>query len=236
MALDELLTQSDGASMDPNGLSNVSGSTDCRAPTSSRFRDTVPHQSTEPASPVRGDPVVGHVTAKLEELLPDGYRRDSWLMPTEKLLTDVVKLAVKFGNATMGNLQLFDRETGVLRIRAQRGFASPFLTFFEAVRINSHTSCGAAFGKRACIAVENVKESLVFADRDTLAALLNAGVHACLSAPLVRGDQIIGALSVHYDTTHRFLRSETDLIRALGEAVPHLFHPLLANTKFDGTI
>src|SRR3546814_8882812 len=77
----------------------------------------------------------------------------------------------------MGNIQLLDRETGVLKIAASRGFDAPFLTFFETVHEND-AACGTALKRGERIVVEDVEASPIVLGTPALAVLLAAGVRA----------------------------------------------------------
>src|SRR5262245_1801728 len=56
----------------------------------------------------------------------------------DRCLEQIVAAAISLVGADKGNLQLFDRDTGTLAIRAQQGFEEPFLTFFA--KVSDHTS------------------------------------------------------------------------------------------------
>src|SRR3546814_12408895 len=98
----------------------------------------------------------------------------------------------------MGNIQLLDRETGVLKIAASRGFDAPFLTFFETVHEND-AACGTALKRGERIVVEDVEASAIFLGTPALDVLLAAGVRAVQSTPLFsRSGRLWGVLSTHW--------------------------------------
>lgn len=99
--------------------------------------------------------------------------------------------------ADMGNIQLYDRTDGALRIRAQRGFEKPFLEFFAEVR-GREAACGTALATGARVIVPDVAVSPLFT-QDARAAVLDAGARAVQSAVLVsRTRRRLGVVSVHY--------------------------------------
>jgi signal transduction histidine kinase/CheY-like chemotaxis protein len=114
------------------------------------------------------------------------------------LLLDIVDAAIAITSADMGNIQLLDRGSGALRIVANRGFAKPFLHYFRAVHDNG-TACGTAMQNGGRVVVEDVTTSPMFADSPALGVLLEAGVRAVQSTPLIgRSGQLVGMLSTHY--------------------------------------
>ena len=70
--------------------------------------------------------------------------------------------------ADMGTLQRFDDDEDCLRIVASRGFPDHVLKYFEIVRRDSHTSCGAALKRRMRVVVDDVSTSYLCASRASL--------------------------------------------------------------------
>ena len=58
-------------------------------------------------------------------------------------------------------MQLFDTSTGALYIVAQRGFAAPFLEFFNGV-FDGVDSCGTAMQHGERVIIEDVTQSAMF--------------------------------------------------------------------------
>lgn len=118
-------------------------------------------------------------------------------------LNDILEAAIALSGANKGNIQLFDPNSGALRIAAQRGFEETFLEFFSDVRDASST-CGAAMQSKELVIVEDVTQSEIFAGKPTLSALLEAGVRAVISAPLISStDHLLGMISTHFTVPHR---------------------------------
>jgi chemotaxis methyl-accepting protein methylase/signal transduction histidine kinase len=124
------------------------------------------------------------------------------------LLDNIIHTALEVTGADMGNIQVRD-ETGSLRVVAQSGFKPPFLDFFRRVRAETDSACGTALASRQRVFVRDVEQSPVFRDSPSRSVLVEAGVRAVQSTPLVgRMGEVIGMLSTHYRTSVPF--GETD--------------------------
>jgi PAS domain S-box-containing protein len=118
-------------------------------------------------------------------------------------LVDIVDAAIALTDADMGIIQLLDDTAGTLCIVASRGFERPFLEFFDSVQ-DKDAACGAAMHRGERVVVEDVTESLIFADTEALNVLLEAGVCALQSTPLAgRSGRLVGMLSTHYRAPRR---------------------------------
>ncbi len=118
------------------------------------------------------------------------------------LLGEVLDAAIAITAATMGNVQLLS-PSGDLHIAAHRGFDSPFLEFFRVVRGND-TACGLSMIQGKRVIVNDVLSSPIFADTDGLKVILDAGVRAVQSTPLIsRSGTVIGMFSTHYHRPHQ---------------------------------
>src|ERR1041385_2132894 len=129
-----------------------------------------------------------------------------------KCLADIVETAITITGADKGNVQLLDSASGVLTIAAQRGFDEPFLKFFADVR-NDASACGAAMQSRDRVIVEDVTQSQIFAGQASLNVLLDAGVRAVQSTPLLSSaGNLLGMISTHFRIPHRPSERELRLI------------------------
>jgi hypothetical protein len=133
----------------------------------------------------------------------------------QSMLSAVVDAAIRITGADMGNIQLFDPASAALRIEAQRGFSQPFLEFFDCVH-DGHAVCGTAFKTRAQIILEDVAGSPIFLGTPALKVVLDAGVRAVLSTPLVGSTgSILGILSTHRRRPWRPRRRDLHLLNLL---------------------
>jgi GAF domain-containing protein len=132
-------------------------------------------------------------------------------------LKAIVDAAIALTAADKGNIQLIDPPSRALVIAVQRGFDPPFLKFFERVSDGS-SACGAAMERGKHVLVEDVQQSAVFAGKPSLEVMLQAGVRAVLSVPLVssRGT-VFGMISTHFKKPHRCDERELRLVDLLAK-------------------
>jgi GAF domain-containing protein len=116
----------------------------------------------------------------------------------DQLLATILDALLLATEAPMGNLQLFDPATQVLRIRVQRGFSPAFLKFFDQVHEGS-CACGCAFAKGQPEVVDDVASSPLFSAA-ARQAILDDHARAVQSLALVTPARKFGVVSVHYPT------------------------------------
>ncbi len=122
----------------------------------------------------------------------------------EQCVQQCLETAIAIMNADKGNVQLVDDATGALRIAAQVGFEQPFLDFFASVRTNDPSACAAAMSGVGRTMVEDITRSEIFAGQPSLRVLLEAGVRAVQSTPLVSSTgKVLGMVSTHFRDPHR---------------------------------
>lgn len=114
-------------------------------------------------------------------------------------LDDALDVAIAVSGADKGHIQILDETTGVLSIAAQRGFDGSFLEFFRRVDVNDVSACAAALASATPVTVQDVLTSDVFADQLSLNVMLDAGIRAVHSRPLISTDgHVLGMVSVHF--------------------------------------
>ena len=119
-------------------------------------------------------------------------------------LNAILDGAIEITGAVKGNVQLFDEESGTLYIAVQREFEKPFLKFFATVRAAEAATCGAALKSAKRVVVEDVTRSHIFAGQASLDILLQAGVRAIQSTPMIStAGKTVGMISTHFDRAHR---------------------------------
>jgi PAS domain S-box-containing protein len=134
---------------------------------------------------------------------------------SQSLLLEILDAAIAVTAADMGNIQLFDRASGTLRIAASRGFDCPFLDVFREVHTGQFAS-GVAMQRGERIIIDDVTTSLVFVDTPALDVMLAAGARAVQSSPLVaRCGDFVGMLSTHYRAPHRPSEAELSALDLL---------------------
>jgi PAS domain S-box-containing protein len=118
-------------------------------------------------------------------------------------LQEVVEAAIAISGADKGDIQLSDEKSGKLRIEAQRGFGRQFLDYWNAVNEGAG-DCRAALQRGERAIVEDVTQSPIFAGAPDLEVLLQAGVRAIQSTPVLsRAGKLLAVLSTHYATPRR---------------------------------
>jgi GAF domain-containing protein len=116
----------------------------------------------------------------------------------EKALEQALDAALLVASADYANIQLVHPSGRGLVLTAQRGFSQPFLDFFEFVD-DGQTACGLALKEHRPVIVQDIIGSPIFVQTPGLEILLNAGVRAVESTPLIgRTGQLLGMLSVHF--------------------------------------
>jgi transcriptional regulator with GAF, ATPase, and Fis domain len=114
------------------------------------------------------------------------------------LFIDIVDAAMAITEADKGNIQLLDQATQTLKVVGQRGFAPPFLDFFQHIH-HGEATCGTALQRGKRVIIEDVTESPVFVGKPSLAVMLESNVRAVQSTPLVgRSGRVVGILSTMY--------------------------------------
>jgi PAS domain S-box-containing protein len=122
----------------------------------------------------------------------------------DKCLDAVVAAAIAIAGAQKGAVQLLDSGTNALTVAAQRGFDEPFLNFFARVRTDSRASAAASLRTGKRVVVEDVTTSEIFAGQPSLQVLLDAGVRAVQSTPMIGTDgNVLGVITTHFATPTR---------------------------------
>jgi len=140
------------------------------------------------------------VQAQVEELCEDKEFRRRY---RDGMLCRILRAAIVATHAGMGNIQIFDPQSGDLQILVHEGFHSPFLYHFRSVKPGD-AACGQALKSRDRVVVEDVTDSAVFAGDPSMEILLDAGVRAVQSTPLIGSQgQSLGVFSTHYPAPRR---------------------------------
>jgi two-component sensor histidine kinase len=148
----------------------------------------------------------------LRELGVRSVRKD---ISIKQCLHDFVDAAITIANADKGNLQVFNPGLGALVIAAQCRFEPPFLEFFDRVSRDA-SACAAAMAAAERVIVDDVMTSEIFVGQPAQRVLLEAGVRAVTSTPLMSGDgDVLGMISVHFRQPHRPSERELGLIDLL---------------------
>ncbi|PYT98525.1 MAG: hypothetical protein DMG38_15420 [Acidobacteria bacterium] len=132
---------------------------------------------------------------QIEELAKHGPFRPRF---TSTLLSGILDAVIEGTGADMGNIQLFHPKTGQLLIYVDRGFDEPFLRFFTSVHAGQ-APCSTALKRGRRVIVLDVANSPLFSGTRLTEVMLDAGVRAVQSTPLIgKSGHIWGMLSTHY--------------------------------------
>lgn len=143
------------------------------------------------------------------------------------LLRDALLLALRLTDAPMGNAQLYDPSSGVLRIVAQRGFGWPFLNYFETVQ-DRESACGIAALDQLGVFVEEVRCSPVFLGTPALDVLEDAEVGAVASLPIAAPDgTLVGVVSLHHRRPVTWSDEQRRTLESLARATGATWYALL---------
>jgi len=119
-----------------------------------------------------------------------------------KMLEEVLDATIAVQRADYGNIQLWEPETGVLKIVAQHGFSSAFLEHFASVDINEPSACGRALRAGERVIIEDVQEDPDYLPHRAIAA--QEGYRAVQSSPILgREGVMMGMFSTHFREPHR---------------------------------
>jgi GAF domain-containing protein len=142
--------------------------------------------------------------------------------PRDSVLEHALDAALSVTSADCANIQVVPPNGRGLVLVAQRGFSQPFLDFFEYVN-DARSACGLALKEHRSIAVADVVCSPVFVQTPALPVLLDAGIRAVTSTPLVsRQNRTVGMLSVHYRKPRTRLYSDLARFQDLARAIADL--------------
>jgi two-component sensor histidine kinase len=106
-------------------------------------------------------------------------------------------------------------DSDALFITAQRGFDDRFVKFFADVRDDA-SACAAAMRAGQRVVVEDVICSEIFAGKPSQMVLIDAGVRAVISTPLMSSTgNLLGMISTHFNKPHRPSERELHLMDLL---------------------
>jgi len=116
-------------------------------------------------------------------------------------------MALNIRRTDLGNIQLFNPETGALSIVTQRGFGLNFLEYFGVVSTQDESACGRAMRSREPVVIADVNTDPGFTVHRAIAA--SAGFRAVQSTPLISRDgAFLGVMSTHFRSAHRLSAAE----------------------------
>ena len=134
-----------------------------------------------------------------------------------RVLDAALETALSLLRADLGNIQITDPDSGVLRIAVQAGFSAEFLQYFAVVSDES-SACGRAARDLAQVVIVDVREDPRFEAHREIAA--TSGFQAVQSTPLVdQYGRLLGTLSTHYPRPYHPPAAELAVMRQLGALI-----------------
>lgn len=141
------------------------------------------------------------------KLIPEGE--------TDTLISDIVKAAIQFAEAQKGVLQLVDQETGDLVMIGSEDVANKVCGPYAKPGHKAATPCILALRRGSRVFVDDYEVDPRFSGTPSAKAMVEIGVRASLSIPLIsRGGRMLAMLNVYWsrprveglsDRQHRML-------------------------------
>ena len=129
----------------------------------------------------------------------------------ETVLSTIVAKAVQLSGTEAGAIYVFDEMQREFHLRATYGMENELIDALKLQRIGiDETNIAAAMGRQEPIQVADLKDE---AKNPINTIILRAGFRARLTAPLVRGKDIVGMLVVRRRTPGAFPQNTVDLMK-----------------------
>ena len=158
----------------------------------------------------------GELTQSVEELraLGEVSQAVNSTLDVETVLTTIVAKAVQLSGTEAGAIYTFDQSRQEFRLRATHGMDAALIAAIRDRRIGAgETAIGKAAAERRTLQIPDVqKETSLVLD-----VIVQAGYRAVLFVPLLRADQIVGALVVRRKEPGEFLQHTVDLLETFAD-------------------
>jgi PAS domain S-box-containing protein len=151
----------------------------------------------------------------------------------DALCDKLIDAAVSIMRSDFASMQQFYPHLGArgeLKLLGHRGFPPEAARFWAWVRADSSCTCGASISRRERVIAADVEHTEFMAGTADQAQLLQAGIHAAQTTPLISRDgELVGMISTHWKECHQ--PSERDL--RLLDILARLAADLIERTKLD---
>ncbi|MFZ1091462.1 MAG: ATP-binding protein [Xanthobacteraceae bacterium] len=132
----------------------------------------------------------------------------------ETVLTSIVAKAVQLSGSEAGTIYTFDESLQEFQLRATHGMDEAVIAAIRDRRIAAgKTAIGKAAAQRAPLQVPDVLKQATL----VLDVIVRAGYRSMLVVPLLRADQIVGALVVRRKVPGEFPKSTVELLRTFAD-------------------
>jgi GAF domain-containing protein len=132
-------------------------------------------------------------------------------LDVEMVLTTIVAKAVQLSGTEAGTIYTFDESCQEFQLRATHGMNEAMIGAIRRSDVGN-TAVGKAAAQRAPLQIPDVKESSLVLD-----LVVRAGYRALLIVPLLRPNQIVGALVVRRKQPGEFPKSTVDLLETFAD-------------------
>lgn len=144
----------------------------------------------------------------------------------ETVFGKIMGAAVAIMKSDFGSMQMLYPERGVggeLKLLASHGFPEEAVRFWEWVRADSNCTCGAVLRLGHRVIVSDIGRCDFMAGTADQTALLNAGMLAAQSTPLIsRNGRLLGMISTHWRQRHQPADRELRLLDILARQTADL--------------
>ena len=132
----------------------------------------------------------------------------------EAVLTTIVAKAVQLSGTEAGTIYTFDNSRQEFRLRATHGMDEAMIAAIRDRRIGAgETAIGKAAAERASIQIADVHKELSL----VLDVIVRAGYRSMLIVPLLRPNQIVGALVVRRKAPGEFPKGTVELLETFAD-------------------
>jgi PAS domain S-box-containing protein len=139
------------------------------------------------------------------------------------LYEQILDAALAVMRAEMGSLQMLVPEKNELYLLAWRGFDPQSARFWEWVRVDSASTCGAALKSGGRVVAADVETCAFMAGTQDLEFYRLSGIRAVQTTPLVsRGGRVVGMISTHWREAHEPAERELRLLDVLARQAADL--------------
>ncbi len=125
----------------------------------------------------------------------------------DALYERIVDAAITIMRSDYSSMQMLYPERGQggeLRLLACRGFNPRATSFWEWVRADSKSTCGAALATGKRVLAPDIAHDAFMAGSEDREVYLDTGIRACQTTPLIgRNGDVVGMISTHWRTPHQ---------------------------------
>jgi two-component system, NtrC family, sensor kinase len=133
----------------------------------------------------------------------------------ETVLTTIVGRAVELSHTDTGAIYVFDAERKEFRLHATHGMSEAMIAAISGQHIGlGHGNVGTATAERRPVQVPDIRNELASPVNEII---LREGYRGILAIPLLRPDDIVGALVVRRKTPGEFPQSTIDLLQTFAD-------------------